>query len=391
MKTVLISGASIAGPVLAWWLRSYGFTPVLVERMAGPAQGGHAIDVRGPALDVLRAMGLVETVREKRMQMKGVSVIDDDGRETWRSEEMTISGGRFDNDDIEILRDRLSRILVGGLPPEVEIIYGDSIAALHEAVDDVEVIFASGEKRRFDLVVGADGLRSNVRRKVFGEDRIFMHSFDIALAPFSAPNILGLKDWQISFKGKSGGYMVYTTPENDALRVCFNVPSNIDADYGGRAEQMAHIREHCGGLGWETPNFLDAMDKAPDFYLGLIAQIRMPQWTKGRIALVGDAGYCPSPYTGQGTSLAIIGAYVLAYELAKSPRDHEAAFARYEAKLRPFVLENQAIAQLTLDERFESDPEYYGNVVEPVMQKAKNAISLEGLSKPQYSNALHPN
>src|ERR1700757_3192510 len=170
-KTVLISGASIAGPVLAWWLHQYGFTPVLVERLNGPAQGGHAIDVRGPALDVLRAMKLVETVRQKRMQMKGVSVIDDDGREVWRSEEMTISGGRFDNDDIEILRDRLSHILVDGLPRDIEIIYGDSIAALRETDDAVEVIFASGNTRRFDLVIGADGLRSNLRRKIFGEDR----------------------------------------------------------------------------------------------------------------------------------------------------------------------------------------------------------------------------
>jgi 2-polyprenyl-6-methoxyphenol hydroxylase-like FAD-dependent oxidoreductase len=380
VKSVLISGASVAGPTLAWWLRRHGFTPTLIERMPGLARGGHAVDVRGAALDILDMMGVREAVHANRMRMNGVSIVGDDGKEVWRSEEMTISGGRFDNDDIEILRDRLSRLLVASLPGDVEILYGDSVSALDDEGDGVTVQLAKNGTRKFDLVIGADGLRSNIRNLVFGPDRDFLNSFDIALAPFSAPNTLGLEDWQISYRNADNdGYMIYTAPGNEELRVCFNVPWTLDDVIPDRAGQMALIRERCGKLGWETPRFLDAMETAPDFYLGLIAQVKMTHWTKGRVALVGDAGYCPSPYTGQGTSLAVVGAYVLAHELARTPEDHVSAFARYEAKLRPFVDRNQAIAELTRDDRFTDDPEYYSTVIEPAMDEAKVAIELEGL------------
>jgi 2-polyprenyl-6-methoxyphenol hydroxylase-like FAD-dependent oxidoreductase len=379
MKKVLISGASIAGPTLAWWLRHHGFAPTLVERMPGAAKGGHAIDVRGVALDVLEAMKVRDAAYDERMRMTGVSIIDQTGSEVWRSEEMTISGGKFDNDDIEILRDKLSHVLVGSLPSDTEILYGDSIQSLEESEDGVIVTLAKGGSRQFDLVIGADGLRSNVRNLVFGGDREFLHPFGIALAPFSAPNTLGIKDWQISYRNGKDGYMIYTAPGNEELRICFNVPAGLDDMPTDRSSQIAAIREHCGNLGWETPRFLDEMEVAPDFYLGLIAQVRMDRWTKGRVALVGDAGYSPTPYTGQGTSLAVVGAYVLAHELARTPDDHAAAFARYEAKLRPFVEANHAIAELTRDPSFTEDPEFYTDVVEPVIDMAKVAIELEGL------------
>lgn len=380
MLKVLISGASVAGPTLAWWLYRQGFTVTLIERMAGRAEGGHAIDVRGPALDILEAMGLRGAAYDERMRMKGVSIIDETGGEVWRSEEMTISGGRFDNPDIEILRDRLSRVLVGSLPPEVEILHGNSVVALEESQGGVLAVLADGAQRTFDLVIGADGLRSNIRNLVFGPDRSFLVPFGIALAPFSAPNFLGLTDWQLRYRNGAGqGYMIYTTPENDRLRLSFSVPATIEDTPLDRAAQIAKVKHHCAHLGWETPRFISAMEAASDFYLGLIAQVKMDRWSKGRVALVGDAAYCPSPYTGQGTSLALIGAYVLAQELGRTPRDVAGAFMRYEAKLRPFVIQNQAIAHLTRDERFKSDPEYYSAVVEPAIDLAKGAIVLEGL------------
>ncbi|TCM20709.1 2-polyprenyl-6-methoxyphenol hydroxylase-like FAD-dependent oxidoreductase [Novosphingobium sp. PhB165] len=377
MKDILVSGASIAGPVTAWWLHRFGFRPVLVERLSTGPRGGHAIDVRGKALAVLEAMDLEHAVRANAMRMKGVSIIDDDGKEVWRSEEMTISGGPLDNPDIEILRDRLANTLVNALPKEVPVCFGNSIVDVQETEEGVDVAFKSGERRRFDLVIGAEGLRSDLRRRCFGVDEEFLRPFGIALAPFSAPNTLGLKDWQISYKGAAGGYMVYPTPENDQLRVCFSVPASLGEDLGNRAEQMARVRERTMHLGWKTGHFLEAMESAPDFYLGLIAQVRMDRWSKGRIAVVGDAAYCPSPYSGQGATLAIVGGFVLASEIARSPEDHAAAFARYEARMRPFVELNQAIADLTRDERFERDPGYYGDIVVPAIEKAKNAIVLD--------------
>jgi 2-polyprenyl-6-methoxyphenol hydroxylase-like FAD-dependent oxidoreductase len=379
VKTILISGASIAGPALAWWLHRFGFASTIVEKAPGRARGGHAIDVRGAALHVLRGMGLEESPREKRTRMKGVSKLDEQGNEIWRSEEMTISGGSFGKDAIEILRDDLSNVLVSGLPREVEIIFGDSIAGLDQDGDGVVATFAKGAPRRIDLVVGADGLRSNVRNLVFGPDGEFLRPFDVALAPHSAPNILGLEDWQLSYEDGGDSCMIYTTPGNRELRVCFGFDIKLDEVPPGRAEQIAMVRQRCAHMGWQVPRLLELMAQARDFYLGPIAQVKMPHWTQGRVALVGDAGYCPSPFTGQGTSLAIVGGYVLARELARSPDDHSSAFARYEARMRPFVEVNQAIADLTIDPRFKEDPGYYQAVIEPALDKAEYAIELEGL------------
>jgi 2-polyprenyl-6-methoxyphenol hydroxylase-like FAD-dependent oxidoreductase len=379
MKTVLISGSSIAGPTLAWWLAYHGFVPTVVERLPGRARGGHAIDVRAGALDIMRIMNLVDAIAENRTRMKGVSAVDRDGKEVWRSEGMTISGGSFDSEDIEILRDLLSNLIVDKLPAGIETIYGDSVTSLTEDKDGVNVTFEKAPPRRFDLVVGADGLRSNIRKLVFGDDRQFLKPMGVAIAPFSAPNMLGVENWQMSYREGNESCMISTVRSNDELRISLTFPAGLDDAIPDRAGQLALVKRRCSQMGWEVPRFLEIMDKAPDFYLGVIAQVVMDRWTKGRIALVGDAGYCPSPFTGQGTNLAIIGAYVLAHELAQSPDDHAAAFARYDAKMAPYVVINQAIADLTRDERL-NDPDYYLNVVEPAMNKAKHAIELEGVA-----------
>jgi len=376
---VLISGASIAGPTLAWWLDRFGFAVTIVEKSPVPRTGGHAIDIRGAALEVVAAMGLEEKVRAARTQMKGVSKLDKDGNEVWRSEEMTISGGSFDKQAVEILRDALSNILTGALPPAVETIYGDSIEALDDQGDGVLVSFASGTSRRFDLVIGADGLGSAMRRQVFGADAAYLHPFGIVLAPYSAPNLIGLEDWQLTYDTGGDSCMIYTAPGNQTLRVCFGFPADYETLPTERTGQIALVRERCSRMGWEVPRFLAALDDAPDFYLGPIAQVKMDTWHKGRLTLVGDAAYCPSPFTGQGTSLAIVGAFVLASELARSPADHDRAFVACEERMKPFVATNHAIADLSRDPRFGSDPSYYTDVIEPAMANAEWAIDLPDL------------
>ena len=373
---VLISGASITGPALAWWLHHFGISATVVEKALAPVKGGHSVDVRGSAMDVLRAMGLEANAAARRTTMTGMSILDAEGNEVWRSEEMTISGGSFGKDAIEILRDDISDVLVQALPADVEMVYGDHVIALDEQADGVLVTFAKAAPRKFDLVVGADGIRSGIREIVFGPEKDYLRPFNLALAPFSAPNTLGLADWQIQYRDGADNCMIYTARENRELRVCFGFSATAREVAVDRASQVALVRARCGHLGWKVPELLAVMESAPDFYLGAIAQVKMPGWTKGRIALCGDAGYCPSPFTGQGTSLALVGAYVLASELARMSSDYAAAFARYEQRIRPFVEQNHAIADLTRDERF-ADPVYYAEVIEPALDEATVAIELE--------------
>lgn len=374
MTNVLVSGASIAGPALAYWLARSGFTPTLVERAAAPRAGGHGVDVRGVALGVLEAMGLLDAARAQRTQIRGVSGIGRDGEELWRTEEMSITGGRFDNSDIEILRDDLSALLLGKLPPETEIIFGDSIVELTEEADGVAVCFASAPPRKFDLVVGADGLRSPTRSLVFGDERQFLRPMGLALAVFAVPNHIGLRDWQISYQDGADNCLVYTARENRELRVGLGFAADFDGIARDQLRQKAQIQQRFAHMGWEVPRFLEAMADTQDFYLGVMAQAVMPRWTAGRVALVGDAGYCPSPLSGQGTSLSLVGAYVLAQELARSPADHGAAFARYEARMRPFVEKSQAIAKMSQDERF-LEPAYQAEI-QAALDVAKNSIDM---------------
>jgi 2-polyprenyl-6-methoxyphenol hydroxylase-like FAD-dependent oxidoreductase len=373
-KTVLISGASIAGPALAFWLARHGFKPTLVERAPAPRPGGHAIDVRGAALEVLRGMGLLEAAQARRTGIKGVSVLDREGQETWRSEAMTFTSGAFDNDDVEILRDDLAALLLGRLGEDVEVIFGDSVAALAEDDDGVLVSFEQAPARRFDLVVGADGLHSRVRELAFGDEAGFLAPLGVALAVWTAPNFLGIEDWQLSYGEQPTNCLIYTARANAELRVCVGLEAGpAEERRGDLAGQKALVAERHAGAGWQVPRLLDAMHAAPDFYLGGVAQVRMEHWTKGRVALVGDAGYCPSPYTGQGTSLALVGAYVLAEALARAGGDHLAAFARYEARLRPYVEMNQALIDLSRD--LAPGAEIY-----TALEAAKNGIVLEELA-----------
>jgi 2-polyprenyl-6-methoxyphenol hydroxylase-like FAD-dependent oxidoreductase len=368
MKTVLISGASIAGLTLAYWLRRHGYAPTVVERAPALREGGQAIDVRGVALDVVERMGLLAEVRRHRTRMRGMSVLDGDGNEIMRDTETTYSGGRLDGADVELLREDLVRLLHGAARDGVEYVFGDSITALDEREHGVRAAFESGAVRDFDLVVGADGLHSNVRRLAFGEEGGFVRPLGTYLAIFSMENFLGLAEWQVWLKDGSAGFGLFPAREDTELKVMIGFEAEpFDYDHRDVGLQRRLVEEHCAGLRWETPRLLKAMREAPDFYFDAMAQVRMDRWSAGRTALVGDAGYCPSPMSGQGSSLALVGAYVLAGELGRADGDHRAAFARYEERLRPFVGLNQALI----------DENPGGPAPEESVDRAKNAFSLD--------------
>ncbi|GAA2215186.1 FAD-dependent monooxygenase [Nonomuraea monospora] len=333
---VLVSGASIGGPVLAHWLERNGFDVTVVERAPAPRKGGQAVDIRGAALTVVERMGVLEQVRELRTTMRGMSMVDAEGNELMRSEEETLSGGRFDSPDVEIMRDDLNRILLGA--STARYLYGDSIATLGE---DGEVTFESGRRERYDYVIGADGLHSNVRRLAFGPEEQYLHHLGTYVSIYTAENFLGLDHWQTWFNAGEAGGALFSDRDRNEMRVNLGFRSDvIDYDYRDVEQQKRLIQERCTEV-WEADRLLEAMWKADDFYFDSMAQVKMERWTKGRVALVGDAGYCASPLSGQGTSLALVGAYVLAQELGDGGAD---ALERYEARMRPFVAANQALA-----------------------------------------------
>ncbi|WP_242891553.1 FAD-dependent monooxygenase [Actinomadura litoris] len=347
-KTVLISGASVGGPALAYWLRRHGFDVTVVELAQGLRAGGQAVDVRGPALEVAERMGVLEEVRARRVQMRGMSMVDANGDELFRSEEYTITGGDLGGPDIEILRDDLSRILADAAGDGVEYLFGDSIAALDQDEDAVRVTFRSGLTRTFDLVVGADGLHSTTRSLVFGPERDHITHLGKYLSVWTAPNFLGLDRWQVfhQMPGSAWGGGVMSVRGNAELRVYmgFECDEPVAYDHRDTAAQKKLMEDAMAGGGWVVPQLLDSMWDAADFHFDSMAQIHMDRWSRGRVVLLGDAGYCGSPLSGQGTSMAMVGAYVLAGELKAAGGDHRAAFAAYESALRGYVAANQELA-----------------------------------------------
>ncbi|ROO84526.1 2-polyprenyl-6-methoxyphenol hydroxylase-like FAD-dependent oxidoreductase [Actinocorallia herbida] len=360
---VLISGAGAAGSALAFWLGRNGHEVTVVERAPALRPGGHAVDVRGAAVEVAARMGIDAQIREARTAYRGMSMLDGDGVEVFRDTESTYSGGRIGNDDVELLRADLARILFDRAPAEY--LFGDAVTALDEHADGVRVEFERAAPREFDLVIGADGLHSRVRALAFGPEDEFVHLLGQYIGIYSVDNFLGLEDWQTWLRDGDTGYGLFTTRDNARLTVFLGFEAAPFAyDHRDVEGQKRLVAERFKDARWETPRLLEAMRDAPDFYFDAVAQVRMDRWTSGRVALLGDAAYCPSPMSGQGTSLALVGAYVLAEELNRA--DHTTAFSRYETRMRPFVEANQALAL--------ENPG--GPAPEESVDKAKNAIAL---------------
>ncbi|RDI23782.1 FAD-dependent monooxygenase [Lentzea flaviverrucosa] len=336
MKNVLISGAGIGGPALAYWLRHHGFSVTVVERARGLRPGGQAIDVRGPALEVVERMGLGERLRSLSTGMRGMNVVDADGNELFRSTTHTLSGGDLASADVELLRDDLAQMLFDAADG-VEYLFDDTITS----IDGTRVTFEKAAPRDFDVVVGADGLHSHVRKLVFGPESRFISHLGMNLAVFTAPNFLGLDHWQTFQQGGVVGGGIMSARLNAECRVYMGFHGEVSFDHRDVDAQRRLLAEKFDGAGWVWPTALKHMWEAPDFHFDSMSQIRMDSWSRGTVVLLGDAGYCGSPMSGQGTSMALVGAYVLAGELAKDP---SAAFQRYEELLRPYVTANQDMA-----------------------------------------------
>ncbi|WP_326837963.1 FAD-dependent monooxygenase [Amycolatopsis rhabdoformis] len=347
----MVAGASIAGPALAHWLRRRGAEVTVVERASGLRPGGQAVDARGVTKEVIRRMGLDAAVRAARTETAGAYTVDADGTvlETFSAED---DGGDGYISEIEILRGDLSQVLYDDTRDEVEYVFGDRIAELAQDADGVDVTFASGGRRRFDLVIGADGLHSALRSMVFGPRERFVRHLGQVLAFYTVPNEFGLERWLIDHQesGRSAGLRPLRDASVAMAMLSFSAP-DFDVDYRDIKAQKRLLRERMAGLGWWTPRILAHLDDAPDFYLDQVAQVVMDRWSTGRVALLGDAAFSSSPLSGQGTGLALVGAYLLAGELAAAGWDPEAGFAAYEERMRSFVEANQEIGRLHANSR----------------------------------------
>jgi 2-polyprenyl-6-methoxyphenol hydroxylase-like FAD-dependent oxidoreductase len=345
-RDILISGASIAGPTLAYWLRRAGFHPTVVERAPAPRPGGQAVDLRGAARGVADRMGILDQVRQAHVGTRGMAYVDAANKRlaSLPADLLGDSGGAIA--ELEILRGDLVDILYAATREDVEYLFDDAITELAQGDDGVKVSFQRGQPRRFDLVVGADGLHSGVRALAFGPESACIRHLGAYVASFTTPNHPDLDGWELlySVPGKTAGiYPVRQGTRATALFFFASSPLVYDRHDPGQQKQL--LAEAFAGQGWEVPRLLAAMRQAPDFYFDSVSQVRLDRWSAGRVGLVGDAAYGPSPMAGVGTSLALVGAYVLAGELAAAAGDHRAAFASYERELREYVRKGQKLAK----------------------------------------------
>jgi 2-polyprenyl-6-methoxyphenol hydroxylase-like FAD-dependent oxidoreductase len=332
---ILISGAGMAGLSAALDLAAHGHHVTVVERASHFRVNGSPIDLRGDSLGIAEKMGLLHQVVERRVRATELSwFVDADGEPVARVPYAEVGDSA---DDVEIAREDLAGILVDALPPDVVIRFLDSVDALADDGDGVDVRFASGHVERFDLVVGADGQHSAVRRLVFGPERDHTRHLGLYVGLTDLPGETGSDrvNPMYNFPGHLAGIARY---KDKALGIFMFRSDPIDYDHHDLdAQKEILIDAFAGTSAWKVPELLDAVRADPEFYFDSVAQIHLPTWHRGRVVLIGDAAHCATSLSGRGTSLAFTGAYFLAEELQRAEGDHRTAFERYEARQRPYV------------------------------------------------------
>ena len=342
--SVLISGVGVAGPTLAYWLGRSGFRPTLIERAPRLRSGGYVIDFWGLGYDIAERMGLSKDLNRIGYHVREMRIVDDRGKrvtgfgaKVFRE----LTNGRF----VTLARSDLSRLLFEKLEGTAEEIFDDEIVGLQEVADCVQVQFKHSGHRQFDLVIGADGLHSGVRSIAFGPQYQFEKQLGYVVAAFEVSGYRP-RDEDVYFMYGKPGRMVGRFTLHDNRTLFLFVLANESKLLPATLElQKAMLRDRYGDGKWECPRIVDELDRTHELYFDRVSLIRMESWSRGRVALVGDAAFCVSLVAGQGSALAMISAYVLAGELASAGGRHEEAFGKYEALLRAYITTKQRGAE----------------------------------------------
>lgn len=333
---ILISGASVAGPALAYWLTRHGFDVTVVERSPGLRGGGYAVDFRGAAhLSVLTKMGILDSIKARQTHLSRITCVDRDGLPVAEMPAELFAG------DVEILRGDLGEVLYEATRNDVKYLFGDTITGLRQRPDGVDVTFEHAAPRTFGLVIGADGLHSNVRRLAFGPatDAITDLGYFVSIYPIRDSFGLDRAGLIYSEPGRTASIFAQRDSGAAAIAMFYFRAPGLRHDHRDVAGQKKMLADAFAGAGWRVPELLAAMPDSRDFYFDSVSQVRLDRWSSGRVALVGDAACAAGP-GGNGTGNAVVAAYVLAGEIARTA-GYADAFAGYERLLRPYVAKGQ--------------------------------------------------
>ena len=344
-KNILISGAGIAGLTLAYWLKKFGFNPSIVEHAPKLREGGYAIDFWGAGFDVAERMGILPDLERADLNIPEVTVVDEKGNRkcgiNYIKLKKLMNGRAF-----TLLRSDLSKIIYNHLEKDIEILFGDSVTRMEQFPTKITVEFRSGKIRDFNLVVGADGLHSNVRKLALGDESQFEKFYSYYTSSYTIEDNLESNAFLMySVPGKQTAIYSTRKSKTKTALFIFTSPQKILYPHHDTGAQKQILRKEFQSVGWQCPDLLSKMETAPDFYFDVVSQIRMSQWSNDRVTLVGDACDCPSLLSGQGSTLAMVGAYILAGELKEAGGNYKTAFERYESIFKPFIEDKQKTAQ----------------------------------------------
>jgi 2-polyprenyl-6-methoxyphenol hydroxylase-like FAD-dependent oxidoreductase len=336
---ILISGGGIAGPSLAYWLSRQGHAVTIIEQAHELRTGGQAVDFRGPALTVLEKMGLLEKVRAGATEMGPLVLVDGRGREVGRLPAEVISG------EVEIHWGTLNRILYEAVRDDVSYRFGVRITAIDDDGRRVKATLSDSSTGHYDLVIGADGLHSGMRRLVFGPEDSCVTPLGQCFGFFDIENRLGMDHCGMAYidAGRTA-VLQAIDPDQPARASLFLNDPQVDFDYRDTEGNKRLFAQRYAGMGWEVPRILDGLAEAPEVYFDSIAQVHLDSYARGRVCLTGDAAWCASPRSGMGTTLAIVGSYLLAHEIEAAAGDYTSAFDRYQRLMAPYVARCQKLA-----------------------------------------------